>query len=191
MRRLLPPLVIVPVLMLLLVAPAAAAPPYRESGTQEYLLAVSTACGGSTCTDTVVDAFTIDSETLIVCVSEYTYNVRNGRLTSERNGCTDTSPELLTVTSGFDASLSEVAVPLCGPRSCDEVSVAADLQYAGGPIYSDSSRGSFSDGTCTYRYSSSGESADAYGTISLDGTTADAFGSVGTSEYRVTERCRG
>jgi hypothetical protein len=190
MRRLLPPFVIVPVLMLILAAPAAAAPPYRESGTQEYLFAVSTECGGSTCTDTLVDAFTIDSATLVVCLSEYTYNVRNGRLTSERNGCTETSPELLTVTSDFEAALSEVTVALCGRRACDEVTVAADLEYAGGPIYSDSTRGSFSDGTCTYRYSSSGQSADATGTISLDGVTSDAFGSVGTSEYRVTERCR-
>lgn len=190
MPRVLTPVLVVPALLLMLVAPVAAAPPMKESGTQEFLFAVSTECSGATCTDTLVDAFSIDSETVVVCVSQFTFNVRNGRLTSEASGCSETTPDALTVTSSLSATLAPTSVQLCDRRSCDDVVVSASLSPTGGPVFTHSDRGTFSDGTCTFRFSSSGSSTEVSGTITLDGLTSDAFGTVGVSEFRVSTRCR-
>lgn len=190
MRRLLLPALLVPVLLIMLAAPVAAAPPYRESGTQVYSSAFASSCGATTCTDTWVDAFTIDSQTLIVCFGEYTYNIRNGRLVSDRSGCTDTDPSTLTVANDFAASLAPTGVQVCGRRNCTTVGVAFDLSPVGGAVYTDSGRGSFSDGTCTYRYSFSGEWTEVAGTLWVDGSAHDAYGSAGRSEYTNSVRCR-
>jgi len=189
MRRVFIPLVVVPVLLLAMAAPVAAAPPMRESGTQEYLFAFSSDCGRSTCTDTLIDAFSVDNETVVVCLNQFTYSIRNGRVTSEQGGCTETSSSALTVTSSFSATLSPTSVQVCGGRRCNSVTVSAALSSTGGPIYTDSGRGTFSDGTCTYRYSFSGQSTEVAGTLTVDGVTLDAWGSAGFSEYRVSIRC--
>ncbi|MCV0403832.1 MAG: hypothetical protein K5924_08980 [Chloroflexi bacterium] len=190
MRRLLLPTVIVPALILLLVAPVAAAPPYRENGTQDYVFASSSTCGPSTCSETWIEAYTVDSQTLWVCLSESTYNVRNGRWVSGGWGCDNTSPEALTVNSDYSASLAPTSVDVCGRRTCTTRTVSANLTSTGGPVYSDSNRGTFTDGSCTVRYSSTGTSTEVSGTISIDGSALSAYGSVGTYEYRYSVRCR-
>ncbi len=192
-RRILAPLIAVPILLLVLAAPAAAAPPMRESGTQESLFSVSTTCSGSTCTDTIVNAFTIDSETLVVCLSSFTYNPRTGRLVSQESGCTETSPEALTVTGDFTVTLSETAVTLasCDRRGCtegDTVTVSA-RDSAVGPILTDSGKGTFSDGTCTSRYRFTSQSAQVAGTMTIDGVTLEQSGSASISEFTVSTRC--
>jgi hypothetical protein len=194
MRRMLFPVAIVPILLLAIAAPVAAAPPLKESGTQVSLFSVSTSCGGSFCTDTVLDAFTIDSETLLVCVNWYTYSIRTGQLRSQEGGCTETSPDALTITESFNVTLSDTTVVIveCNRRGCMEtgsVTVSAS-DSAVSPIFTDSSRGTFSDGECTYRYRSESTSAQVAGTMTIDGVVYEQqFGSASVSSFTVTSRC--
>lgn len=194
MRRIVGSVVLLPILLLLLAAPAAAAPPMRESGTQEFMSAFSSSCGPSTCTDTLVDAFTVAEGVVVVCVSEFTFNVRTGRLISEESGCTETSSEALVVGDDLSASLAPTSVTFfdCNQRGCvegDTVTVSAELT-AFGPVFTFTDRGTFSDGTCTFRFRSSGEQSEASGTLTIDGDTRDANGFVGISELTVSSQCR-
>ena len=193
MRRIVVSIGLLPILLLVLVAPAAAAPPLKESGTQESMFAISSVCGQSTCTDTFVDAFTVEEGLVVVCVSQFTFNTRNGRLISEESGCSDPAPDGLVVTDDLSASLAETSVTFmsCNQRGCtegDTVTVSAELT-AFGPVFTFTDRGTFSDGTCTFRFRSSGEQSEAAGTLTIDGATLDANGFVSTSEFTVSSRC--
>lgn len=192
-RRSFVPLFAVPVLLLLLAAPVAAAPPMRESGTQQSFNSFATTCSGSTCTDTILNAFTIDSETLVVCLDSYTYNVRTGRLTSQESGCTETSPGALTVTADFTVTLAPTTITLssCDRRGCtetDTVTVSAQ-DSAVGPVFTESGQGTFNDGTCVVRYRFSSESAPVAGTMTIDGVVLQQSGFAGISEFTVSTRC--
>ena len=200
MRRFFVPLTVVPVLLLTLAAPALAAPPLKESGTSMYFSSYSTVCveGGSpTCTDTSLDVFSLSPDTLLVCLNTYTYSTRTYRLISQEYGCTETSSAALTFTGDFTVSLSDTSVTVaevtCGPRRCAEggsrtVTVSA-LDSAVGPILTSTGRGSFTDGTCTYRYSFTDQSAELAGTITIDGVTVDQWGWGSVSQFTVTTRC--
>lgn len=200
MRRFLVPVIVVPMLLLALAAPALAAPPLKESGTSMYFSSYSSVCteGGSpTCTDTSLEAFSIAPDTIVVCLNTYTYSTRTYRLISQESGCTETSSTALTFTSDFTVALSDTSVTVvefsCGPRRCTEggsrtVTVSA-LDSAVGPIFTSSGRSTFSDGTCTYRYSFTDESAELAGTMTIDGVTMDQSGWGSVSEYTVSARC--
>lgn len=194
MRRVVGSVVLLPMLLLLLAAPAAAAPPLRESGTQEFMFASSSTCSASTCTDTFVDAFTVADGVIVVCVSEFTFNIRSGRLVSDQSGCSETSSDALVVTDDLSASLAPTSVTFfsCNPRGCtegDTVTVSAELTSVG-PVFTFTDRGTFSDGTCTFRFRASGEQSEAAGTLTIDGETLDANGFVGTSEFTVSSQCK-
>lgn len=194
MRRLFVPSLLVPMLLLALAAPAAAAPPMKESGTQTSLYSSAFECSGSTCTDTTVDAWMIDNETLVVCLSRTTFNARTGQTRSFESGCTETSPSALTISGSFDVTLAETTISFeeCNRRGCritDTVTVSAN-DSAVSPIFSHSDRGTFSDGTCTYRYSSTGQSAEVAGTMTIDGVVYDQWGYASIATYSTTARCR-
>lgn len=196
MRRITASLLVVPILVLLLAAPAAAAPPVKESGSQAFLSAFSSSCGPSICTDTFVDVFTIGDGLVVVCVSEFAFNVHSGRLVSEESGCSDpVSDAALSVSADLSsASLAPTSVTFfdCGPRGCvegDTVTVAAELTGFG-PIFSDTQRFTFTDGTCTVRFSSSGDQRQASGTLTIDGETLSADGNIGMGTFSFMERCR-
>ena len=194
MRRVVVSLVLLPILLLLLVAPAAAAPPLKESGTQNFLSSFASSCSQVSCTDTFLDVFNIDAEIVLVCVGSVTYNVRNGRITSQESGCSEASPDALTVTEDITATLSETPVTFvdCNQRGCvegDTVIVSAS-DTAIGPIFIESNRGTFTDGTCTFRYRSETRSSEVAGTMTIDGAVFEQSGSAGTSEFAVTSRCR-
>src|SRR5688500_2314222 len=194
MRRIFVSLAVLPILLLLLAAPAAAAPPLKESGTQESISAFTSSCTGNTCTDTILDAFTVGDGLMVICVSEFTFNTRNGRLISEESGCSDPVPDNLDVSDDLSASLGETSVTLlsCDEQGCtegDTVTVSAELT-AFGPVFTDSQRGTFSDGTCTFRFRSTGEQSEAAGTLTIDGQTLDANGFVGVSQFTVSSRCK-
>jgi hypothetical protein len=194
MRRVVGFTILLPILLLVLAAPVAAAPPLKESGTQEQMSAFSTACSGSTCTDTFVDAFTVEEGLVVVCVGQVTYNVRNGRVISEESGCSEPSADGLVVTDDLNASLAETSVTFieCNQQGCtegDTVTVSAELTSFG-PVFTFTDRGTFSDGTCTFRFRSSGEQSEAAGTLTIDGETLDANGFVVVSEFTVSSRCR-
>jgi hypothetical protein len=196
MRRIVGPLLLVPMLLLLLAAPVSAAPPLKDSTSGEFLSAFSFSCGPSTCTDTFVDVFPVADGVIVVCVGEFTFNIRSGRLISGESGCSDpVSSSALAVSQDLSsASLSPTAVTFfeCGPRGCvagDTVTVSAQLTGVG-PVFTQTDRSTFSDGTCTFRFSSSTESRSATGTMTISGETTSVDGNIGTGRFTFMERCR-
>jgi len=200
MRRFVVPVIVVPMLLLALAAPALAAPPLKESGTSMSFFSGSTVCtegDSQTCTDTFIQAFSIDANTIVVCLDEITYSTRTGRLVSQESGCTETSSTALTFSADFTVTLSDTSVTVseitCGPRGCREsgtrtVTVSA-LDTAVGPILTSTGRGTFDDGTCTFRFSSTDQSAEIAGTMTIDGVTMDESGFGSVSEFKVSTRC--
>jgi len=196
MRRTGVSLVLLPVLLLLLAGPVAAAPPSRTSGTSEFLSAFSSSCGPSTCSDTSVDVFTVGDGVIVVCVSEFTFNLHSGRLISEQSGCSDEiSADALVIGDDLSsASLADTAVTFfdCNQQGCvegDTVVVSAELTGFG-PVFTDTQRFTFDDGTCTFRFTSSGEQRQATGTLTIDGETLNAEGNIGMGKFTETVRCR-
>lgn len=192
-RRFIVPFVAVPVLLLALAAPTLAAPPLKESGTQQSFNSYAFECSGATCTDTSLYAYTLDAETLEVCLEITTFNWRTNRLVAGEFGCTWTDPSALDITADFTVTLAQTSIALsdCNRRGCTEsrtVTVSAQ-DSAAGPVFTESSRGTFSDGTCTYRYSSSSQSADIAGTMWIDGAAVEQSGYASISQYSVTSRC--
>lgn len=200
MHRFIVPAIVVPMLLLALAAPTLAAPPLKESGTSMYFSSYSTVCSegrSPSCTDTSLNVFSIAPDSVLVCVDTYTYSARTYRLISQESGCTETSSSVLSITGDFTVTLSDTSVTVselrCGRRGCIEAgtrTITVSAQDAAvGPIQTSSGRGSFSDGTCTYRYSFTERSAELAGTMTIDGVTLDQWGWGSVGEYRVTARC--
>jgi hypothetical protein len=187
-------LVAAALLMLAFAAPVSARDRVRDSGTFYSFSSFSGVCSGNTCTDTSVDAFSIDAQTLVVCFNQFTYNSRTGRGISQQGGCTETDPSALTISSAISVSLAPTAVTLfnCTQRRCtegDTVTVSASDQ-ASGPIQTVTGRVTIKDGTCTTRITFSDRSAEVAGTLTVDGTTLDEQGFATISDQTVTTSCR-
>ena len=194
MRRIVGSVVLLPILALLLAGPVAAVPPFHDSGTEQSISAFTSSCGPATCTDTFVDAFTPADDLVVVCVSQFTFNVHNGRLTSEQNGCSEASSDALVIDDLSSASLAPTAVTLfsCNQQRCNEgdtLTVSAELTGFGSS-FKDSQRFTFNDGTCTFKQSFSGDTRQATGSITIDGDTSDADGSIRTGKFSFSEHCR-
>jgi hypothetical protein len=194
MRRVVGSVVLLPILALLLAAPAAAAPPIKDSGTEQSFTAFTSSCGPATCTDTFVDAFAAGEGVIVACVFQSTFNVHNGRVTSEESGCSETSSDALVIDDLSSASLAPTDVTFfnCNQQGCvegDTVTVSAELTGSG-PTFSESFRQTFNDGTCTFRQSFSGDSRQATGSITIDGETAAADGGIRTGKFSFSEHCR-
>ena len=179
--------------------------PFRESGTFKSLESYSSECvpqrARTTCTETSLSAFSISPTEVVVCVStyEYTYSERTGRgrFIGEESGCSEPVPSsTLNITQSRDqltATLAPTDVTFyeCDRRGCTETkTVTVSASDSGGPVQSFSSRGSFKDGTCTYRYSESGVSAPVTGTLTIDGVTLDESGWASQSQFKVQENCK-
>jgi hypothetical protein len=192
-------------LLLTFAAPVAAAPPFRDSGTSQSLSSYSVDCqpqgSRTTCTETGLEAFSISPTEVVVCVSEYTYTYSErtgrGRLVDERSGCSEPVPSsTLNVTVSGDqiiATLAETDVTFyeCNRRGCTEGdTVTVSASDSGGPVATYTNRGSFKDGTCTFRYSESGSSAPVSGTLTIDGVTMAEEGWASVSKFTVQENCR-
>ena len=209
MRRIVLALVAVMALLLTFAAPVAAdtvpSGPFRESGTSKYLSSWSFDCVPShartTCTETGVDAFSIGPTELAVCVYTvtYTYSERTGRgrLINQESGCSDPlAPSTLNITVSkvnvLTATLDSTSVTLytCNQRSCTASrTVTVSASDSGGPVGTFTNRGSFKDGTCTFRYSESGYTSAVSGTLTIDGTTLAEDGWAQQSEYKVSSTC--
>lgn len=204
MRRI---LALIPVIGLLLVlaAPVAADTSKPVSGTYKSTSIVSLDCvpqgARTTCTQTSVDVFTDVPPMVVVCVNvdTYTYSDRTGRgrFISNENGCSDPiDGSALTITASRDqmtASLAPTAVTLfgCDRRTCTETrTVMASASDTGGPVTQTVSRNFFRDGTCTYRFSESAQTAEVAGTLTLDDVTMPGSGYAQLSEVKVTEICK-
>ena len=196
MRRICASILILPMLLLLLAAPVAAAPPIKDSGTNDFFTAFSSSCGPSTCTDTFVDVFTAGDGLMVICMSEFTFNLRSGRLISQESGCSDPiSSDALTVADDLSSATlapTEVTLFECDQTGCvegDTVTVSAHLT-AFGPVFTETQRSTFTDGTCTVRISSTGDQRQATGTLTIDGETLSADGNIGTGTFSFMRRCR-
>jgi hypothetical protein len=195
MRRIVGSLILLPILAALLAGPVAAAPPIHDSGTQDGMTVFHSSCGPSLCTDTIVDGFTISDDVVVVCVSQFTFNIHSGRLISEDSGCSETTADALVVSDDLSsASLAATAVTFlnCDQQGCvegDTVTVAAELTGFG-TTFANKQRFTFTDGTCTFKQTFSGESRQATGTLTLDGETTAADGNISTGKFSFSEHCR-
>jgi hypothetical protein len=191
-------------LLAMVASPAAAAEPFKESGTQQYLFSFSSECtptgNRTTCHDVYLDVFPIGPDMSVVCVGRVTFafNERTGqgRLISDENGCAETAASVLDVVVAGDtltATLSDTQVTLfnCNQRTCTEGdTVTVSAVDSGSPVVDYSSRGSFKEGRCTFRFSYTGQRADVTGTITVDDLTVAQEGGASTEDYRVSEQCR-
>jgi hypothetical protein len=195
MRRVMPILLVL--VGLLAFAPAVAADTVgspRESFQSVGLEAFNSVCGNQTCTDTHVYAerqTTSSGDTFAyACADRFTYSVRTGRGMGGGGGCSDIPASALTVSKDLSsASLSSVSVEFCIRRQCDQVTISAELQATGGSA-TFRSRYSENDGTCTFTYADSGQRQFAAGSITWDGATSAADGSIFSSKTTVTSKCR-
>jgi hypothetical protein len=205
MRRAIVTLLAVMALALAAAAPTAADTTGQVSGTYKNLYAYAADCvphgAMTTCTETNLDVYTVEPPMVTVCVNEstYTYSERTGRgrLISSQGGCSELIDDsVLAITVAHDvltAALAptQVTISECGRRTCTEVGTATvSALLSGGPVQPFSSRQTYKDGTCTFRSSQTGYSADVSGVLTLDGTTVAETGSAQQSEVKVQETCR-
>lgn len=167
---------------------------YRDSGSAAYASAWATECAQSTCTDTNVwmsDVVLKSGERFTdLCVDQFTYPIRgNGRYRSFF-GCATTSINIASdlSTASASATLDGYA---CGQRSCVEasLSVSVSLSAIAEPVpYSFTSRSQWQN--CSDSYRVRGESAEAQGTVTVDGTELAASGQIGSETFAFSTRCR-
>jgi hypothetical protein len=189
MRRVMPILFVL--FAMLAYAPAVAGASPRESFESVGFDAWSSECGAMTCTDTYIFAqsqTTSSGETFsYACADQFTYNIRTGR-GSGSGGCAENVN--LTVAGDLSsASLAPTGIEVCGRRNCETIIVSAELEGTG-DLGTFKSRYTENDGTCTYTYSDSGERRSATGSITFDGTTTDAEGSISSVQTTFSSRCR-
>jgi hypothetical protein len=189
MRRVMPILVVL--FAMLAYAPAVAGASPRESFESVGLDAWSSECGTTTCTDTYVYGqiqTTSSGETFsYVCADQFTYNIRTGR-GSGSGGCTE-DVDLTVAGDLSSANLAPTAIEVCARRHCETITVSAELEGTG-DVATFKSRYTENDGTCTYTYSDSGERRSATGSITFDGATTDAEGSISSVQTTFSSRCR-
>jgi hypothetical protein len=188
MRRIAP--IFLALFALLAFAPAVGAATPRESFETIGFEAFNSDCGAQTCTDTFIFAneqTTASGETFsFACVDQFTYNIRTGR-GSGVSGCTET-PNIDVAGDLSTASLAPVAIEVCA-RRCETITVSAELQGSGDTA-TFRSRFTERDGTCTFTFSESGQRRFGTGSITFDGETLDAEGSIFSSKTTFTSRCR-
>ena len=200
MRRAVLSLATLAALVLVFAQPVAAAPPIRESGTVEYAFGYTTQCepqgAGSICTDTNINVYD-SAEGSTVCVDVFTYSISSSgrfRFISQESGCEPLAPGAFTVSGDLSsATLSATTVQLysCNRHGCtpgDLVTVTAEWQGTG-ELRTYSSRGSFTEGDCRYRYTQQGATRDASVLITIDGVTSMGEGGIGEDEYTFTSTC--
>ena len=193
-RRSFVPLIAVPVLLLALAAPVAAAPPMRESGTQQSLFERRHVLFGVHLHGHGRWMPSPSTPRHSSCASARSRTTpARAASVSQESGCTETSPGALTVTGDFTATLAPTTITFasCDRRGCTEgrtVTVSAQ-DSAVGPVFTETGRGTFSDGACTSRYSFASQSAQVAGTLTVDGATQQQSGFAGISQFKVTTRC--
>jgi hypothetical protein len=112
---------------------------------------------------------------MFACADQFTYDIRNGR-GNGAGGCTET-PDFTVADDLSSASLAPTPFDVCQRNNCTTITVSAELVATGGSA-SFRSRYTERDGTCTFTYTDSGQSRQASGTITFDGVTVDADGSI-------------
>jgi hypothetical protein len=198
MRRRLSAVMLAAIAVLVLAAPAYADTVpgpgnFRDSGSSEYVNAWATACDQTTCTDTNIYSSNTDLQGgdsfAYVCVDQFTYPLRGGGRFKSLSGCADIGP---TVAS--DLSSASVAATIladsCGRRTCSTVEVAVSLSLAAiadPNSYSYTQKNGYENCVDTYRVK--GDSADAEGTLVVNGSSLAAYGQIGAETFAFSTRC--
>lgn len=203
-RRLMPAVLAVLALLLIFAAPVAA-DSLPESGTYKNLFSESSECvpegPRTTCTQTRINAYSISPAEVVVCAftSTYTYSDRTGRgrVVDDEGGCSDPiDASALHITVAHDqltATLAPTVVTLlgCKERGCTAArTVVVSASDSGGPVNTYTSRDTFRDGTCTFRYRESGVTSPVSGTLTIDGVTMTQDGWAAQTDVSLEESCR-
>lgn len=167
---------------------------YRDSGTAQYFFSSAAECGTTTCTETNVNGqiFELQSGEIYseVCFSQYTYSIRGGGRSSWMGGCSPSSPDFGEDLSSASFS-GTISAESCGRRTCSftDVALSVSLEAVTAPnAYSRTEKYQYESCIDTYRVR--GESVQAEGTITLDGTTIDTWAVIGSESFAFSTRCR-
>jgi hypothetical protein len=205
MRRAILALFAVMAVVLTSAAPIAADTTKPVSGTYKSMSSYSQECvpqgARTTCTETSVDVFTETPPTVVVCfnLTTYTYGEKTGRgrVLSSESGCTDPiDAAALAISVSHDQMTTslvptEVTLSACDHRTCTETrTVTVSASDTGGPVQPFSNRQTYKDGTCTYRFSETGSSAEVSGSLTFDDTTIPEAGYGQQSEVKAQESCK-
>jgi hypothetical protein len=167
---------------------------FRESGEALYFDAGAGSCSANTCTETFIFGSVVelkDGTTIAdVCVDQFTYASRTGRVSSSFFGCAQVTPDIADDTSSASVDVT-IEGDRCARRTCttDEVTVSLSLTAVSSPnAYSFSQKNQFENCTDTVRVR--GISSSAEGTLTVDGVEQSAFGSIGSESFTVSTRCK-
>jgi hypothetical protein len=195
MRRLLVAISTVPLVILLAVGPVAA--DTSPGGTNFFSNATtcSTTGGRQVCSDLSLSVFANeDGSPGDACLEVFTYSISSngrGNAISDEFGC---GPSGLVVGADLSASLpaTDIALETCNRRTC---SVSRTVTVSGegsptGPISTSTTRSTTKSGGCTTRTTIDEQFAELAGTITIDGTTVDATGSIDVATQTETTHCK-
>lgn len=181
-------------LVLAIAGPAFADTSPQGSGDRVYFDANSAVCGQSTCTETFARAeaanFKSGESYSYLCVDQFTFSIRGGNRSKGFSGCADVPIDVADDLSSASAS-AHIVADSCGRRTCTttELDVSVSLVATSDPApYSYSYRNKFD--TCTETGKVTGVSAEAQGTIDLNGSSIDAYGGIAAESFSYTVRCR-
>lgn len=202
--------------------PAAAAPSesisYTSDGTSAYASSYECVTERKVTTCTYTDLYVFDGRTresdggfsgTRVCLSVYTeqYSGRRFLGSTQESGCTVDADGAFTAANNLSsATLSPTKItldqlectydPATDTETCTVVSsrattVSAEFTATGSLVKS-SQRGTFSDGTCTFTYSSRGSGREATAVLTLDGqvVSGDTYGYIEDGRTTFKETCR-
>ena len=197
MRRIAVAFLAVPFCLLLAVGPVAADTSPNGTNFSSSSSSCTTTGGRQVCTDTNLYVFSNeDGSAGPPCLEIFKYSISsNGRFTSisDEFGCAATSD---TVAIGPDLSVVISATPItfdqCNRKTCTAsrtVTVSAN-ESPTGPISTTVTRSTTKSGGCTTRTTTTDQSADVAGTVTVDGAALDQTGFVDVFTSTSTTHCK-
>ena len=178
-------------------------PSTRESSTMKNVDGHSTECAAqeadSICTETSINAYSLNPTDVLVCVYTDTYRESTGRgvVIGNESGCSEVIPasSLRIVASRDQLTATLLATQLtlydCSQQGCPATrTVTVSASYAGGPLERFAGRGVVKDRECTVRNSESSVSANVSGTLIVDGRAMAQEGWASQTEFTINRRCR-
>jgi hypothetical protein len=186
----------IPIGLLLAVAPVAADTSPNGTNFSSSSSSCSTTGGRQVCSDTNLYVFSNeDGSAGPPCLEIFKYSIStNGRFTaiSDEFGCASSG----TIAIGADLSvaLGATQIPLdnCNRRTCTSsrtVTVSASDSPTG-PISTTVSRSTTKSGNCTTKMTTTDQSAELAGTMTIDGTVLDQTGFIDVFTSTSITHCR-
>ena len=196
MRRIAVAFLAVPFSLLLAIGPVAADTSPNGSNFSSFASSCSTTGGRQVCADTSLFASSNeDGWPGQPCLEVFTYSIgANGRQTviSDEFGCASSGS--ITIGADLSVALDPTQIPLqdCGRRTCTlsrTVTVSASDSPTG-PISTTITRSTTKSGNCTTKMTTTDQSADVAGSMTIDGTALDETGFVDVFTSTSVTHCR-